>query len=779
MLRDRLLRWIGRTTHRYWWLVLILVAVTVVLCGIAISSLKITTGYIDLLPQDHKAVKDYFKVLEGFGGTDYVFLVIDAKSPDGMHRAVDQAAKLMEDSGDFDFLQYRADTDKFMRYGLLYLDTDTLKKIDLLLSERKFDELTALASRFITLRDELSSSFGIGVKVDDQGYFSGGSGTAGLVTGRPSFSSSDVERVTALGRGMSALKETVEADNPGTKVRVGGSYEFEYEQRSILGKDMLIVGGIALGVIILILGFAFKSALTPLAAMLALTCGVVWTLGLARITVKTLNTVSAIFAIVLMGIGIEYGIALLSRYREERGRGFGSERAFVNAFANTGKGIITGALTTAAAFFALAFSDFKAMHDMGLVLGMGVVCALLSTFFVLPALMTLKERLFPKSVEPTVTMSKSLRKLGGFVSRRAMLFVLIGALLTVGLGISAGFIKYESNILNVQPRGMEVNKAEDTLAEQFGVVSDFGLVLASNEAAMREVTEDLKKLESVQAVESLATIIPPDQFAKLVYMSRIKSKIENINPDWLSYVPAGMLSILESIGSDTLVADKLPEDVRSKYVSRDGTYAVYVYPKKTMDEEANVKEFLGEVESVSTEIVGFPVIIEDLMKSTRRGLSETTLLSAIAVALVVIIDFQALVPTVLALLPLLLSMAWMMGVVSMVGMKFNLVNIAATPIILGIGVDYGVYILHRYTEEHGEGGETIPSVLASTGMAVVLSGLTVIAAFAALIFARYQGLSSLGIVSGLGIAFAALSAITVLPAILRLLEKHRKKGRAF
>lgn len=769
----------GRTTTRFWWLVLIIVAITLVLSAIAIWSLKITTGYIDLLPQDHKAVKDYFKVLDEFGGTDYVFLVVEAKSKDEMHRAVDEAAKRLEDSGDFDFLQYKADISQFTRYGLLYLDAETLKKIDLLLSERKFAELTDLARQFATLRADLSESFGIGVGVDDQGYFSGGQGTTGLITGRPSFSSSDVNKVTRFGRDIRKLKEEVEADNPGAKVRVGGSYEFEYEQRAILGKDMLIVGSIALALIIIILGLAFKSIVTPLATMLALSCGVVWTLGLARITVHTLNTVSAIFAIVLMGIGIEYGIALLSRYREERGRGSDSEQAFTSALANTGKGVITGALTTAAAFFALAFSDFKAMHDMGLVLGMGVICALISMFFVLPALMVVKERLSPSKGESAFEGSAALRKLGGVVSRRAVLIVIIGALLTAGLGTSAGFIKYESNIRKVQPRGMEVNKADDKLAEEFGIASDFGLILSSNEAAMREVTEDVKKLDSVQAVESLATIVPSDQLVKLVYMSRIKSKIENINPEWLAYVPPEMLSILESIGSDTLTADKLPEDVVSKYVSAGGTYATYVYPRKSMDEEANVKEFLRQVESVSTEVTGFPVIIEDLLESTRRGLSETTLLSAVAVALVIVIDFQAITPALLALLPLLLSMAWMMGLIRIVGMKFNLVNMAATPIILGIGVDFGVYILHRYMEEHDKEGETIPSVLASTGGAIVVSGLTVIVAFAALIFARYQGLSSLGIVASIGIAFAALSAITVLPAILRLLEKYRKKGRAF
>ena len=779
MLRDRFLRWVGRTTSRYWWAVLAFAAVTVVLSGIAVAGLKITTGYIDLLPQDHKAVKDYFKVLEDFGGTDYAFIVLESKSVEGMRSAVDDAAKVMEESGEFNFLQYRADVSEFSRYGLLYLDVDTLKELDLLLSERKFEELTALATKFSSLRDDLSGSFGVGVGVDEQGYFTSESGKSGLIIGRPSFSSGDPDAVSRFGREMRLLKEKVEADHPGTRVWIGGSYEFEYEQRAILGKDLLIVGSIALGLILLILGLAFRSVATPLAVMLSLACGILWTLGLARVTVRTLNTVSAVFAIVLMGIGVEYAIALLSRYREERARGSGNEDAFVSALASTGKGIITGALTTAAAFFALAFSDFKAMHDMGLVLGIGVISALLSMLFVLPSIVALKERIRPSQVKPAAFRSRKLERMGGFISRRAVLVVVLGALLTVGLGTGAGFIQFESNIRKVQPRGMEVNEADDKLAQEFGISSDFSVVVSSNEAAMREVTEDLKKLGSVQAVESLATIVPSDQFAKLVYMSRIKSKIENINPDWLSFIPPDTLSILESIGSDTLTPDRLPADVLDKYVSKDGMYATYVYPKKSMDEEANVNEFLRQVQGVSTEVTGFPVILADLLESTRRGLSETTMLSAVAVALVVVADFQAIIPTLLALLPLLLSMAWMMGVLRIVGMKFNLVNMAATPIILGIGVDFGVYVLHRYMEEHRGKGETIPSVLAGTGPAIVLSGLTVIAAFAALIFARYQGLASLGIAASIGIGFAAFASLTVLPAILRLLEKYRKKGRAF
>lgn len=782
-------------SHRYWWLILGVTAVTVVLCVFGILSLQIKTGYVDLLPQEHPEVKNYFKVLEKFGGTDYLLSMVevprsgdDQADLEKVRSRVDRLAAELDETGEFDYIQDRVDLEQFSRYGLLYLPTETLKEIDLLLSERDFDTLTEYAASFMELRDRLTQSMGPGLSVDEQGYFTTftDDSVEALVIARPGFGTSEAGDIREFGGRMARLTEGFERENPGTRVWLSGTYQFEYEQRNVLNRDMVVVGLIALSAIALILAIAFKSVVTPIAAMIALACGMIWTLGLARGTVKSLNTVSSVFVIVLMGIGIEYGIALLSRYREERGRGRGSEEAFVNALRSTGKGIITGALTTAGAFFALAFSDFKAMHDMGIVLGMGVLCALVSALFVLPAMMTLKERFFPYKSGEASTESRIMRRLGGVVSRQSTIFVVTGLLITIGFAVSASFMGFESDVRKIQPRGMEVTEAEEKLAEDFGMVSNFVIVLSNNEAAMREITEELtpqteeEALESsISSVESLATVVPSDQLTKLVYMSRIKNKIEKLNPEWLDFVPEEMLSILENIGSDLLTPDKLPSDVYSNYVSDDGTFAVYVYPKKDMRLEENAVEFLEEVESVSTDLSGYPAIILDSIESTRAGLQETTLLSAIAVMLMVVIDFKAIIPTVLALLPLLLSMVWMMGAINIFGMKFNLVNIAGAPIILGIGVDFGVYVLHRYKEEYESEGATIPSVLAHTGKAIMVSGFTVIIAFAALIFARYQGLASLGIVASLGIAFAAISAVTILPALLQILERVRKKKRAF
>lgn len=783
-LRTRVLSWIGHVTTRRWKLILLLTLLTLIGSFFAIRSLQITTRYVDLLPQEHAAVKNYFKALDKFGGTDYFIVMVQGKDAEQSRALTEEIGARLKKSGDFSYMQYKADLPQFEKYGLLFLDKGALDKIDLLLSERNFGELTKMAQSFATMRTDLSKTFGGGISLDDKGYFLGKDGKSTLLIARPDFGADDLKKLKPFSQKMDALMSSVEKGNPGVKIYLSGNYSFQNEQRTVVNHDVVLVGIIAIVVIIFVLAFAFRSITTPFIAIAALLCGVVWTLAFTRLTVKSLNTVSSVFAAVLMGIGIEYGIALLSRYREERERGSTGEEAFVKALSVTGKGIITGALTTAGAFYAIVFSEFKAMHDMGLVLGTGVVFALLATFFVLPALVTMKERVFPYKPRAFDEESGLMRKEGRFVAKRPWWVIAAGLVITLGLGTSAGFIKYESNIKKVQPSGMKVTVAEEKLATQFGMGSDFVLVLSNNEAAMRETTEQLqdrKKYPSVKAVESLATIIPSDQLGKLLLMSRIKKKLESTNAQWLDFVPPQMLTILQDIGADLLTVDKLPKDALQKYVSSDGTYATYVYPAKSMAEEKNVKEFLDEVKSVSTDVIGFPVIVQDILDSTRKGLNDTTILSAVVVLLMVVIDFQALLPTLLAMLPLAFAMVWMVGMFNLLGMKFNIVNIAVTPMILGIGVDFGVYVLHRYEEELALGSrdEAIPSTLAHTGKAILVAGLTVLGAFAALMFARYQGLSSLGLAAVLGIGSALVVSITLLPAILRVLEKKRKKGRAF
>ena len=123
----------------------------------------------------------------------------------------------------------------------------------------------------------------------------------------------------------------------------------------------------------------------------------------------------------------------------------------------------------------------------------------------------------------------------------------------------------------------------------------------------------------------------------------------------------------------------------------------------------------------------------------------------------------------LALVPLLIAAVWMVGFMVLMEIKLNMANIIALPLILGIGIDDGVHIMHRYIYEK-EGSDRVPRVLGTTGRAILLTSMTTIAAFGSFAFGMYQGMVTMGIILAAGIAFCFILSAYLLPALIRVVE---------
>ncbi len=124
------------------------------------------------------------------------------------------------------------------------------------------------------------------------------------------------------------------------------------------------------------------------------------------------------------------------------------------------------------------------------------------------------------------------------------------------------------------------------------------------------------------------------------------------------------------------------------------------------------------------------------------------------------------------MVPLILGTVWMVGVMKLLGMKLNILNVMAVPLILGIGIDDGVHIIHRYRIE---GKNKLRIIFSSTGKAVLLTSVSTFLAFGSMGFATYKGIASLGITLSIGIVACYLTTIVVLPAVIGLIDKHSNR----
>jgi len=222
--------------------------------------------------------------------------------------------------------------------------------------------------------------------------------------------------------------------------------------------------------------------------------------------------------------------------------------------------------------------------------------------------------------------------------------------------------------------------------------------------------------------------------------------------------------------SEARLLELLPASVRDRLYAK-GHYALYVYPKGSLWAPGFLPRFVEELRRVDPQATGFPVSHWDTNVAIERGFRSATALAALAIVLLLVFDFRSLRYTALALFPLAVGIAWMWGSMSLLGMSYNFANIVGFPMIVGIGVAYGVYILHRFRQE---GERNVPAVARNTGLGVLLSALANMAGFGSIALATHRGARSLGLLLFFGCCFCLITAALLLPALLGELKRERR-----
>ncbi|KIG18186.1 putative membrane protein [Enhygromyxa salina] len=227
------------------------------------------------------------------------------------------------------------------------------------------------------------------------------------------------------------------------------------------------------------------------------------------------------------------------------------------------------------------------------------------------------------------------------------------------------------------------------------------------------------------------------------------------------------------------VPGDLPKLFALRFVARDGSerIALYVYPAGDVASGANhniaARHFTEDLESVDPEAAGQGVSLYHHNVMILDGFKRAAFFSLCLVVVLLLLDFANLRKSLLALFPVLVGMGWMVGVFALVGLRLNVATIVVLPLTLGIGIDAGVHMMHRWelnARTHG-GRARIDEVIRGTGNAVVLSSLTTMVGFAGLLLGRHLGMVQLGATMVIGIGCTLVASVLVLPALLLLLDK--------
>lgn len=823
----------SRRHHR----LVILLAVGVLLVGTVLSStLRLETDILELLPQDDPAVVAFRDTARVFGALDTFPIMIDA--PEGFEAedyedlADRLTARLARDPV-VAAVDARVELDSpFVRYCLerlpLFLDRGGLDSLESALADESIrstvaDNRVALSLptgeelKKLLQVDPLRLSGLLLAQAGGRGDAEGGSFGAGYTTSpdgraillllRPARPAQDVHASADLVRRVrahvaQALAEARRADPelPEPRILLGGRYVISVEDSSLILADIGKTMSLAfLGVVALYL-FCYRRLAAVLYSALPLMIGQVLTFALARIAWGSLNSATATSAALLMGLGTDFTIVMYARYVEERRAGRTVDEASRVMMGEAALGVYTGAITSAGTFGALMLTAFVGLRQFGFMVGSGILLCLVSILILLPALVVAfegRERAKP----PTLYVHSFGFERLILVSRRWPRATLAACLLVSAAALPLALkLKLADSVKELRSPNNAGILAQEEIGLRFGRDENFLMVMvrgrdeAEAGSKARAVEQALRRRMAageLTRVEGLGALLP-DAASQEAARARLESGAPSFDPDRVEATLRGALveqgfratafdGAIETLRAalrptDRVTAEGLRQagggDLVGRFLRRDGDGAAavsYVFGTLT---PAAMDELRAIDPGVS--VAGVSLLSQSLKKTIRRDVTLCLGVGFVIVAILLAMDFGSWVLSGLALAQLSFGLLWMLGAMKVFGIPLTMVNSFAAALLLGVGIDYGIHVVHRL-QGPDKGDE---AAVLETGKAVAVAAMTNVVGFGVLMASNYPGLRGLGAAAVLGSLGCMLSAFTLLPALERLLNRDRPPGRS-
>ncbi|HRZ36509.1 MAG TPA: MMPL family transporter [Candidatus Paceibacterota bacterium] len=362
-----------------------------------------------------------------------------------------------------------------------------------------------------------------------------------LVTAR---AANEALNETAVHR-LREIVRQVQGEVPGLSVGLTGEPVLEVDEMAQSRRDSTKASVVTLLLCAVLFVYSYRETGRPLKAVLCLVVGLAYTLGFTTLAIGHLNLLTVTFLPILIGLGIDFGIHLVTRYEEELRGGHPEPVAMEIAVVNTGIGIFTGCLTTAGAFLAMSFTDFKGIEEMGLISGAGLIICLIPMLTLLPALL-LRGRQNVLDHHPALAIERRARIERLWLDRPAL--VLGGALSLAAAAVTQfGKVSFDYNLLHMQAQGLPAVLTEQTLIDAASKSVIFGIVVADSLPEAVELDRRLRALPTVASVDSMVPYLSENPTRKLALIGEIKAQLADLEFAELDAEPVDVSELRQTL----------------------------------------------------------------------------------------------------------------------------------------------------------------------------------------------------------------------------------------
>jgi predicted RND superfamily exporter protein len=801
-----------------------------VAAGLLATRVEVETDILSLVPRNNPVVEGFKKTVARFGSVDTLLVVIHLDPELELETTIDFADSLASSLRDWDLIdwvEYRVGSTAeaaipLLDRATLFLDPEELDEVLAGLDDEGLKETAMrLRAQLMAPQSVVTKNLlrldpfgllprilskirfgGVGVRVDPEtGCLIDDGRRFLLMMAKPTGPAQDLKFDRRLKAGLAERVEAAEeawrgeggGDVP-PLVEFTGGYVVALDDARLITSDM-VVGLVSslIGVMALFL-LAFRRRAALVYAFFPLVTGIALAFAFGAVALGRINSLTSAFGGLVIGLGIDFIIVLYARYVEERRSGASHEEAVDAMGRLTGVGVLLGAVTTAATFYAFLVTDFAGLWELGLLTGTGILLLVVTVFLLLPALLTIIQQR-GRGDRPLHLHSFGSDLLFRASMRRPGLTIAAAALITLVLGFGISRLKWDDDFRNMRSGDNRAIQLRQEVMDAFDlrfspmVLRCDGADETEALAGCRAILPELEALvdgENLAGVDTIAGIIPPravqeESIARLEEaapaLEGVRGRFEmalrssGLNPAAFSDGIEIFMTALDRRQPLSLVdleGTPLARVVDRYVAAGDGevSAAIYLYPPvgewrrgASPALQALISRYPGIV------LAGPNIISAELRKIVWDDALKAAVLGMIVVFILMWLDLGGPLRALLALLPLAVGMVWMLGAMGLMGLRLNFFNIFVLTMIIGIGVDYGVHLLHRWYESGGD-----REALAETAKAIAVAALTTMVGFGSLVLSHYPGLRSVGAAAILGAFSTAVLGITLLPALLSTKE---------
>ena len=759
---------------------------------------NIKTDFADLLPNDYVSVRELNRIKARVGGIGPLMVVITS---DDMDRAVDFMHVLADslDNSPLITSLSRLDNKRELieENRLLYMDLEDLREIHARLDDHIQLQKEKLSPLYFALDDDEEQGLDFSyieakyrkkngelseVEKKYGQYVLTKEGNGVILRLYPAGVITDVQFSQNL---LASLDQTIaqidpKRFHPSIEYVYKGSFKNSANQVNIITQDLKSTASYSIIGVLLLITFYFRQILGSLFITLPLVMSLAWTFGVTYLVIGSLNMITVGLFAILFGLGIDFGIHIFARYREARRRGLDIERALTETVVHTGSALTTTAVTTAVAFYSLLLTDFKGFSEFGFIIGTGILFSLVAMVAICPAFIILAERLRLISLLRKEIPRHLLRK-GRYPMPKITLF--LGAVATFYSLFHLGALEFEYDFSKLKPKP-PASDNKGSLPQSLKEGRSPAIVLTESYQEAMEVVQTVRDIKAAKGdsstilnVKSVYSVLPQDQDAKLSIIGEIRALLDREERLFSDEERAEVDSLRPYLDVGKLTLYDLPADLTNEFKSKDGEILSFVAINSSVQlrDGRNAIRFAEEIRQIETPsgktylASSSHVIIAEMLVVMLNDSALAVILTLAVVTLVLLIDLRSFVDTFLVLTPLLAALAWVTGFMYVFDIKLNLYNMVAFPTIIGMGIDNGVHIFHRYRET---GRGSLRLVLRTTGMALLATSLTTMVGFSGLVPAIHPALTSIGVLSLVGLGCCFIASVTLLPALLQIREDY-------